>query len=386
MVPAIVQGTRHKGDEELQNGFPADVDELDRYKCIIVGSFPADYFQPRQIKALCEYVRRGRSVIFLGGEHSYGLGGYESTELAELFPWRINPTDSLETGRFDVAVPVGVTDHGIVVKSAELINSSGQVFVGSLNTHGPIKPGAISLMDATIGGKKLSLAAVQRYGQGQVMAVSGNTMWKWTRISERLKQAYGYFWRSGVRYLSGAAQGGDVLSVKWDQDHYSPGQEAYVSVGVSGSFDQGQLHLRGSISLDGQTSEVQFKPLAGRKNNFDGKVLFRQRGEYLFNVQAFVGKQLLESYEKSLIIGPRSNEGANLALDEVFLDDLARRGRGGYFRSDNAEQLLDTVRQRLLSQSITTEVALVEDRGIYFIIVMVLLMTEWIVRRKMNLF
>ena len=53
----IVRGSRQKGDENLEAGFPSSKGLLDLYKCVIVGSFPASQWRQEQLQALVEYVR-----------------------------------------------------------------------------------------------------------------------------------------------------------------------------------------------------------------------------------------------------------------------------------------------------------------------------------------
>ena len=80
----VIEGDRQEGDEVLTNGFPADPQGkvLKQYKCIILGSFPAQDLDAGQQLALVKYVADGGSVVFLGGPDSFGRGGYDQTPLA----------------------------------------------------------------------------------------------------------------------------------------------------------------------------------------------------------------------------------------------------------------------------------------------------------------
>ncbi|MFH1883144.1 MAG: hypothetical protein ABIL62_10585 [Planctomycetota bacterium] len=414
----IVRGSRQKGDENLEAGFPSSKGLLDLYKCVIVGSFPASQWRQEQLQALVEYVREGGAVIFLGGEHSFGQGGYSRTVIEPLFPWRISAgKPELQTGRFTVNVPLSAANHSIVSEMSKLIgqapasNKRGQPPPGtsggtieSINLSGSLRSGAINLLDASVGNRTVSVVALQRFGQGQTMGVATNTLWKWTQASDVLKQAYGHFWRQSVRNLSQWEEGERFVGVKWDKKGYRPGEQASTTIRVAGRYNPGQLHLKATLtphpsSLDSRPSSlvtgsgsigaaqpVSVEPMMGKENTFRAEMVFSKRAEYLFEVQAYVGEKLLESYEKTLVVGPSVNEGANLEVDHAFLDNLAMRSGGAYFRETDFENLVETLRSRVIDYAVSVEIPLVQDKYIYILIFLGILMLEWTMRRKMNLF
>jgi len=405
----IVRGSRQKGDENLEAGFPSKQGLLGLYKCVIVGSFPASQWRQEQLQALVEYVREGGAVIFLGGEHSFGRGGYSRTVIEPLFPWRISAGEpELQTGQFTVNVPLSAANHSIVSETSRLISQSSGAFIESINLTGSLRSGAVNLLDASVGNRTVSVVALQRFGEGQTMGVATNTLWKWTQVSDVLKQAYSHFWRQSVRNLSQWEEGERFVSVKWDKKGYRPGEQASATIRVAGRYNPGQLHLKatltphqlspeqsrepapdlqrpGSVSI-GVGQPVSVEPMMGRENTFRAEMVFSKRAEYLFEVQAYVGEKLLESYEKTLVVGPSVNEGANLEVDHAFLDDLAMRSGGAYFRETDFENLLETLRSRIMDYAVSMEIPLVQDKYIYILIFLGILMLEWTMRRKMNLF
>jgi hypothetical protein len=408
----IVQGSRHEGDENIEAGFPSskagppeadlikdDGAGLGLYRCVIVGSLPASQWQEEQLQALVEYVREGGAVIFLGGEHSFGRGGYSGTVIEPLFPWEISDAEpELQTGQFTVSVPLSAVNHSIISETSELIGqapgsggSRTAPTIESINLHGPLRSGAVSLLDASVGNRTVPVVALQRYGQGQTMAIATNTLWKWTVGSEVLGQAYGHFWRQAVRNLSQWEEGQRFVSVKWDKKGYRPGEQARATIRVGGRYNPGQLHLKATLKAAEASDEqvaksVPVEAVMGRENTFSAEMVFSKRAEYLFEVHAYLGEKLLESYEKTLAVGPRLNEGANLQVDHAFLDNLATRGGGAYFREADFEELVETLRSRVMDYAVSLEIPLVQDRYIYLLMFLVILMLEWIVRRKMNLF
>ncbi len=383
----IVRGSRQKGDENLEAGFPSEQGLLGLYKCVIVGSFPASQWRQEQLQALVEYVREGGAVIFLGGEHSFGQGGYSRTVIEPLFPWRISAGEpELQTGQFTVNVPLSAANHSIVSEMSRLIGQASGATIESINLSGSLRSGAINLLDASVGNRTVSVVALQRFGQGQTMGVATNTLWKWTAASEVLKQAYGHFWRQSVRNVSQWEEGERFVGVKWDKKGYKPGEQASATIRVAGRYNPGQLHLKATLKTDEEPMPVSVEPMMGKENTFRADMVFSKRAEYLFEVQAYVGEKLLESYEKTLVIEPSLNEGANLEVDHAFLDDLAMRSGGAYFRETDLENLVETLRSRVMDYAVSMEIPLVQDKYIYILIFLGILMLEWTMRRKMNLF
>jgi len=383
----IVRGSRQKGDENLEAGFPSTKGLLGLYKCVIVGSFPAWQWQQEQLQAMVEYVREGGAVIFLGGEHSFGKGGYSRTVIEPLFPWRISAGESeLETGRFTVNVPLSAANHSIVSEMSRLISQASGAAIESINLSGSLRSGAINLLDASVGNRTVSVVALQRFGQGQTMGVATNTLWKWTATCDELKQAYGHFWRQSVRNLSQWEEGERFVGVKWDKKSYRPGEQAGTTIRVAGRYNRGQLHLKATLKTDEENIPVSVEPVMGRENTFRAEMVFSKRAEYLFQVQAYVGEKLLESYEKTLVVGPGLNEGANLEVDHAFLDNLAMQSGGAYFRETDFENLVETLRSKVIDYAVSVEIPLVQDKYIYILIFLGILMLEWTMRRKMNLF
>jgi uncharacterized membrane protein len=415
----VIQDNRQEGDQVLEAGFPTEKKVLDLYKCIILGSFPASQWQAAQMQTLLEYVRQGGAVIFLGGGSSYASGGYGNTALEPLFPWRLDVGGrELHTGQFAVNVPVAATNHRIVAEMARSLARDSGPKIQSLNSTGPLRSGAVALLEANAGGGSMPVVALQHYGQGYCMAIATDTLWKWPKASQALKEAFRQFWRQAVRNVSQWQEGERFLSVRWDQPRYRPGERATAIIGVAGRYEAGQVHLKATLRVgrasphdpsvasengvpkrdeprlgaqarptkSEQSEVLDIAGALGSENEFSTSMVFRTRGEYTFDIKAFVGEKLLESYEKTLRVGPVLNEGAKLEVDHAFLDYLATQSGGAYFREGDFNKLVETLRGRVVEQAVTMDVPLVQYNYVYIIVLLIILACEWTLRRKMNLF
>jgi uncharacterized membrane protein len=382
----VVQGSRQPGDEQLDAGFPKSKAVLDLFKCVIVGSFGVSQWRQDQLKALADYVRDGGAVVFLGGEKSFGRGGYAGTPIEPLLPWRIsNAQSAFQVGRFSVSVPPAAAANTIIAETARIISQVDSVSVESVNVEGPLKSGAVTLLEASVAGRSAPLISMQRFGEGQTMAIATNTLWKWRRTSAELSEAHGHFWRQTVKNMTGWEEGQRFISVKWDQEQYNPGESALATIRIAGRHDAGQLQLKAQKKVDGKSTPVSIEPTMGRENTFTAKISFAKSAQYVFELQALVGDQILESYQRTIAVGTKLNEGANLEVDHAFLSSLASQGGGMYFPETQFESLIGTLRSQILGRVVSMEIPLIEDSCIYIIIFVGILVLEWIIRRKMNL-
>src|SRR5688572_1565610 len=68
---------------------PDNLSDLQNYELLIVSNVPATALSQRQMEVARTYVQDlGGGLMMLGGEQSFGLGGYYKTELEEILPVR----------------------------------------------------------------------------------------------------------------------------------------------------------------------------------------------------------------------------------------------------------------------------------------------------------
>ncbi|MGH9632252.1 MAG: glutamine amidotransferase, partial [Bryobacteraceae bacterium] len=73
--------------KELEQGFPAAVEELFSYQGLVIGGVESGYFTPTQQELIKQFVdRRGGGLLMLAGRSGLADGGYDKSPLAELLP------------------------------------------------------------------------------------------------------------------------------------------------------------------------------------------------------------------------------------------------------------------------------------------------------------
>ncbi|MDD5262817.1 MAG: hypothetical protein PHD76_13305 [Methylacidiphilales bacterium] len=380
-----VQGDR-SGFEDLEGGFPVNEAVLKRYDCIILGSFPASLLGDPQIQALVRYVETGGALVLLGGDASFGCGGYAESRLAPLIPWSVVKNEpELTTGNFPVSLAASSSAVGFAAGLREALALAGGGSFDSVNQPGALRPGAVSVLEAQVGNRSQSAVALERYGKGQVLGIATNTLWRWAAGGQGLKSFYGKFWRQSLRGVTQKLEGGTLLGIRWNREHYRPGEAANVEVRLQGASDSGAVRLAGSVEGPDGNREVAFAPVAGQAGFYTAKPVFAQRGGYTFRIAAYAGGQVVENYERFLDVSPLVEEGANPELKEAYLRDLAKRAHGIYASENETAQVAVFLKEKMALHEPAQAFALADVWNVFLILVLVILVAEWLLRRRLNL-
>ncbi len=90
--PTLVQATNLKPKQIESYQFPKTLAGLQSYQTIILDNLPIEVFSSAQLKILQNYVGQvGGGLIVIGGNQSYGPGGYHQTELETILPVKMQP-------------------------------------------------------------------------------------------------------------------------------------------------------------------------------------------------------------------------------------------------------------------------------------------------------
>jgi hypothetical protein len=386
----LIDGARQEGDQVFSRGLPADEQVLDLYTCIVLGSFPAEFITPASCTALRTYVERGGNLVLLGGPRSFDQGGYFKTALAPLIPWKeSNDTRGISAGQFPVIIPPEGSGHRLSSATAAILKDVTAPVFYSVNKVGERRSGALSLMNASVGSQIVPIVALQPYGKGQTLGVATDTLWRWSRMEGDISGAFHQFWRDSIRYLAGEIEGGRFLTVRWDRKRYRPSEEGHAEIGVVGRYAEGEVHLKGSVEHEGATQDLSIVLKDG--NDFQTRVFFADNGDYTVRLEATLAGEPLDTYERVIRVGANVSEGADLAVDHPFLENLAARSGGNYQREDDTEQLIQRLKAMLMTSAdphdspLVREPALFGVLPVYILLVMGILLWEWVLRRRMNI-
>ena len=220
-VPSVCHATR---------GYPTTLADLLKYDVVIDSDIIKEAFTPEQMADTVAFVEQhGGGFVMVGGQTSFGAGGYETTVIDKLMPVEIaNRSDPLwypfqvkvtEVGQGHPMMKVG--SNPTETQAAWTARFPG--FNGA-NYARRAKPGAhiLARMDSPgTGMDGLVLFAVQNIGRGRTMAFMSDTTSGWgdrfeTEWGETKTDSkyYRKFWNNTIRWLAAdriARKGGQAL-------------------------------------------------------------------------------------------------------------------------------------------------------------------------------
>jgi hypothetical protein len=243
------------------------------------------------------------------------------------------------------------------------------------------------LATAAAGGAARPLIAVQRYGDGRSMVFAGEASWRWRMMLPSTDTSYETFWRQAVRWLAlgatdpvtvhpaGAAAVGDQVAIRMSVRDVSfmAMRDADVDVRVSGP--------------DGRLQELR---ASFEENEAAGSSLFAARftpeqpGLYRVSVSARRGRVDAGSAASALLVGGADVEMSDPRLNAQLLERVAAGTGGRVMQPGEVETLVSALR------AATPAAALAVSKDLWhnawsFVLIIGLLTSEWLLRRKWGL-
>jgi Putative glutamine amidotransferase len=193
---AMIDGT----GAQAASGYDFSPKSLGNTSVVILGDLSPSALTDENAKALRDFVDHGGGLVLLGGSELFTSRTVGSTPLGGLFPVRL-PAPYVE-GKF----PVKMTDSGLHHPVFGPLFSKVSDFppLLSLNDCQGVAPAAEVLMQAMTGASSKPLVVAMRFGQGKVVAVMSNTLWRWRLATTRFtsgQSPYDAFWTQLMDWL-----------------------------------------------------------------------------------------------------------------------------------------------------------------------------------------
>lgn len=374
--------------KELANGFPSNTDDLFGYQAIIIGSVEAGYFTPTQRDLIRQFVdRRGGGLLLLGGRFALADGGWGGSELADLLPVNLpNRKNTFER----VPATVELTQAGadsLICRLADdpARNAERWKTLPYLIDHqdpGTPKLGATVLAEMKVGGRKMPLLITQNYGRGRTAVLATSGTWRWQMSLPLGDTSHDTFWRQLLRWLVADTPDRVVASV--------PHQELFDDGHISFSADvRGKDYLPAAdASVEAQitgpggvSAKVDMTPVPDKPGTFQGEWTADKPGSYLTEVTAQRGGQELG---RDVFTFQRTDgvaENFHTEQNRDLLEKLSSQTDGRYWRPQDLSKLPGEISYSEAGISVRETKAL-WDMPIVFIAILLLLFSEWLLRRK----
>ena len=380
-----------ESEEQLSRGFPITREELFGYHALVLGSVEITLLSHEQQAMIVEFVsERGGGLLMLGGRHAFAEGGYADSLIEEISPVLLNKPEEREFSR---EIRIQPTKAALVHPALLLADSDEKsiarwLTLPPLTTVNPIygvKPGATLLLTGTAAAEESSyvVMASQRYGRGKVLAFPVQNSWLW-QMHEDIElddQTHETLWRQLLRWLLDSVPPQIDVSLSTHLGH------------AGGTISlRSELLRSGLIQLEAATPRAVLTDSYGfeevitlnRHPNmpdvFEADIVTAEPGDYWLRVEYDGQAGVVSSEETRFQVTPEGSEFFASQMNEGLLRNIAAETRGAFYTPDQMYRLVDDLADRQRGSRTLVQYQL-WDMPIIFILLVLLLATEWSYRR-----
>jgi hypothetical protein len=365
---------------------PATAAELAKYNVVIIGKGYEEFFDDRTTQALKQFVAdHAGNVIFLRGRAAARGSALEALEPVrwseqEIRDFRLQVTDEgLQNPAFNFRA--GADSRAVVQRLPKLISATrveGEKALAVVLATAADVPGGGSR-------KEMAVLAYENYGQGKVVSLIGQGLWRWAFLPPDLKDysgCYNDFWTQLVRWLVNRSDflPGQDITLKTDHATYALGDTVNFLAYVRGAHRPEFPPVR-ITDPSGKTAETKLGKTQGGHADFIGSYKPREAGEYLASVARPGGDPLLIPFS----VYPRSEEGVITAADPDLMRQIAAAGGGEALSTDQLAELPARLREAQSMQVTRHDTRSAWDKGWVLGAVLGFLTVEWLLRRRWGL-
>lgn len=369
--------------------------ELKNFDVIIFQNFDfRPYHMAQYLPNIKDAVQSGLGFVMLGGNESFGSGGYAETSIAQLLPIRVGPQDFLSTTVEPQLTTAG--QHHPVLQIEQGGKSRANILMHtpqwtSLNKSLGLTKDATALVTAkniqTSEHEPIPLIAVKEFGQGRSLSIATDTLWRWhfppSMASDFSNHAYHSFWSSALRWL-----------VR-DPDH------AHIRIVLAKSKFDTEEPVEARLTLLGQdylpVPNAAVEVTLQKENQVPTTQLHTtdtQGNIHLQFTDLKKGRYQLSAEEKShkiyhgksaFIVDTLNPETRELSPNTHTLDAIAQKTAGyhGFLENDSLSKLRWS--QAHVEQVDAHKNIVLWDNGFMLTVLVLLWALEWYLRRKHGL-
>ncbi len=326
-------------------------EELPSFDAVIFANFDyAPYVPRRYLENLVRFVREaGGGFAMLGGDRSFGLGGYQGGPLAEILPVDLS---GAAPGRAYLAGPFRPrrTDAGrahplLQWFSDPADNDALWAALPELENQNwalRARPGAVVLAENPERRNEygpLPVIALGEYGAGRTLAVTTDSLWRWSLPyagAGGAGEPYRDFWTRALRWLVHDPEMERVrLSlppppvragrpVVFRARVFDPSYQPATGAGLTGRLE----------GAGGRTVDLVWEE-AGPGEYAARPVTVPAAGSWRASVEARLDGRTLGRDAAEFPVEPASLEGLRVGVDRDYLDRLARESGGAVYDADD---------------------------------------------------
>lgn len=384
-----------RNSPEYLERFPSKREEAFKYDLVILGDVDSAFFTPEEIGLLEELIRdRGGSLLVLCGPMDTPAS-FAGTPVETMLPVRFDADSEWELtseSAYPVLTPEGRSSMVMVLENEPEENDRIWSRVAPLDHLPPLlgaKPGATvlaTLSETAEGSQRYPLVAWQRYGTGKCMTIATDRLWRL-----RFKTGDKYHWRvwsQSIQFLTLSRLMGEHKRIRLETHRttYQGGEQARLYAHVLDedyepvSQPSFEITVKG---VDGNTLQesVSLQPDRDTPGLYEGFFTPAVAGRY--RVEANEDDQPVSNTTEFQVADVKQE----LSLTDADIDQMKRIASltgGASLGIRDLSQLPSLLKSSPVETTVRSERPL-WDNWIVVLILLALLGTEWILRRKHDL-
>lgn len=374
--------------EELAEGFPTDAKDLFQYQGLIIGSVEAGYFTPAQQDLIRQFVdRRGGGLLMLGGRFALADGGWAGSPVAQALPV-ILPDHNKTFHRLPATTELTAAGkESLICRLADDPEANAErwkklPYLMDYQESGTPKPGAVVLADLKADGREMPLLITQNYGLGRVAVMATSGTWRWQMSLPAGDPTHKMFWQQLLRWLVADTPGHVVASVPsqmlFDDGRTKLAAQVHDVDYLPAADASVQAHILGP---GGAAATVDLTPVPNSPGSFQADWNADKPGSYLAEIVAQRGGQELG---RDVVTFQRTDgvaENFHTNQNRPLLEQLAAETGGSYWRPKELSKLASQIPYSEAGITVRDTKPLWNMPAV-FLILLLLLLCEWILRRK----
>ncbi len=374
--------------EELEDGFPGDQEQLFAYDALIIGSFEAAFFTPKQQVAIREFVsRRGGTLLMLAGPNGLGAGGWQNSEIVDALPAVLEPGDTSFVREKVTAEIARQGRDALISRLAPDSEENARLWaempqLADFQRIGALKPAALTLMSLEYGAETLPLLVRQNYGRGRSMIFATGGSWRWRMGLPSDDDRHDTFWRQMFRAL--VVDSSDPVRLTTDRSNYADESRVQLRAEVRDKRYEPANNARVSATVtpeEGPPRTFALRPSSSEQGVYEAEVDAADLGVYLVETVAHLGDERLGADTLHFRREGGVAEYFHPERNSSLLARLADQTGGSYWELDELESLPSEI--GFSEAGITTrEVLDLWDMPALFLLLVLLRAAEWLLRKR----
>ena len=367
--------------------------ELFSSDVIVIGDISPNFFKGDQLSMIKDFVEnKGGSLVLLAGKNSFGDNGFGESSIKDMLPIDIGQGGArhLNSPFNPVLTQQGFTHPSTRLSDDSMENIAIWKDLPSLNSFYSgvgTKSGATVLAEHQQE-KGKPLIAFQRYGKGMTFMITSDDLWTWAFGVYTLGEDDSYyrrFWSGTIRWLSSVRTQADQVNVEPSKQTYTRDEIVNIKTYVyNENYDPvSDAQIKAQVRTPaGTLRDIKF--VFEENGRYSAEFLPTMDGNHKVEVEAERLGRPIGKGSAEFIVQTATLEYQSTQLNESMLKQIADISGGSYYNISNISELPQSIKE-IKESNISIKERSIWDNAWMLGIVLVLLTTEWLLRKRKGL-